>query len=340
MKKSEINPERRNFLRMLGLAGAGTVIAAAAAPVMFSERFSPSLHQARQTRTMMSTYVQLTVLDESKAKAEDAINGAFAEMARLEEMLTRFSASSPLAVLNDTGRLTGAPTELMQVLNASAQLYALSGKHFDITILPLLNTVESTMRAGVSLDSHNLAEASELVGFGKMSLAGNSVNFTRPGMAVTLDGIAKGYIVDRAVEGLAAAGIKHALVNAGGDMRALNGKQGGQGWQILVQDPANANGHLAQLELNNRAVATSGNYEAYFDKAKLFGHIVNPITPGLAAKNASASIMAPTCMQADALATAAFAMELNAALALAKAKPELGALLVEQNGSQHSLRFS
>lgn len=340
MKKSVVNPERRNFLRMLGLAGAGTVVAAAAAPMVFSDRFSSTLHQARQTRNLMNTYVQVTVLDKSAAKAEEAINNVFVEMARLEEVLTRFSASSAVAQLNASGKVGGAPREVMEVLAEARQLHQVSQGNFDITVLPLLNAVEAKVRAGHMLDSHDLAAASELVGFDKMAFSGGSINMSRSGMGITLDGIAKGYIVDKAIASLRAQGIEHALVNAGGDMRALGGKGSGQGWQILVQDPANKNNHLAKIELNDRAVATSGNYEAYFDSAKLFGHIVNPGAPASPATLASSSVIAPTCTMADGLATAVFVMGYKGGLAMINNNPKLGAMVIDHAGAQHSVRFA
>ena len=338
MKKSEINPERRNFLRMLSLAGAGTVVAAA--PIMFSERFSSQLYQARQTRTLMGTYVQMTVLDKSVARAEDAVNDTFVEMARLEEMLTRFSATSPLAELNASGRVSGTPAELMQVLAAAGQIYRISQGHFDVTILPLLNAVESQVKSGTRLDSQDLAQIQELVGFERLAVSGNSVSLGRVGMAVTLDGIAKGYIVDQAIIYLQARGIKNALVNAGGDLRALGGKENGQGWQILVQDPANKNAYLTRLAINDQAVATSGNYEAYFDQAKLFGHIVNPDAPLEPAAATSATVLASTCTVADAMATALFVMGAEDGLSMIKDQAQLGAFLVERSGQCHQLRFA
>lgn len=345
MKKPEVNPDRRNFLRMLGLAGAGTVVAAAAAPIMFSERFSGQLHQVRQTRTLMSTYVQITALDGSAAKAEDAVNNVFADMARLESLLTRFNSSSPVAELNRQGKVANAPAEMLEVLAAAGKVHQASSGRFDVTILPLMEAVQASAQsgarfAGQDLASQDLASAASLVGFDKLSISGQSVSLARSGMAITLDGIAKGYIVDKAIACLADKGIKHALVNAGGDMRALGGKSDNSGWQILVQDPADKNAYLAKLEINNKAVATSGNYEAYFDQARMFGHIVSPATPAQSAGLTSASVVAPTCMVADALATALFASGDKNALNIISGQSQLGGMVVERSGRQHSLRFA
>jgi thiamine biosynthesis lipoprotein len=307
---------------------------------MFSDRFSADLRQARQTRTMMGTYVQVTVLDPSAAKAEDAVAEVFAEMARLETMLTRFSSTSPVAELNRSGRLPGAPQELLEVLAAAGQFHQASQGNFDVTVLPLLHELKSQISAGHALDRRQLAAAGQLVGFDKLRRSGRNLSFTRSGMAITLDSIAKGYIVDKGIERLSALGVEHALINAGGDIRALNGKGDGRGWQVLVQSPQDKTAYIASLEIDNRAVATSGNYEAYFDQNKVFGHIINPASPGQAALSASASVLAPTCVAADALATAMFVMGAEAGAAMIAAQPQCGSLLVDSNGLQHQVRFA
>jgi thiamine biosynthesis lipoprotein len=246
-------------LRLAGLAGAGSVLAAAGGTVLFSERFNQELHQSRQTRPLMGTYVQITVLDKSAARAEDALNNAFTEMARLENILTRFNSASPLAVLNSTGRLSGAPAEMMEVLAASRLAWQNSGGAFDVTILPLLNTVESRVRANQSLSGAEALPARQLVGMEKLKVNGTNLSFDRSGMSITLDGIAKGYIVDKAAASLSRQGVSHALVNAGGDIRALGDKGEGRGWSIRVQDPVDKNAFVSEFSLTGRAVATSGN---------------------------------------------------------------------------------
>jgi thiamine biosynthesis lipoprotein len=289
---------------------------------------------------MMGTYVQVTVLDPSVAKAEDAVAEAFAEMVRLEAMLTRFASDSPVTELNRSGRLSGAPQELLEVLAAAGQFHQASQGSFDVTVLPLLNELESQLSAGRALDQRRLEAAGELVGFGKLVRNGRDLSFAQSGMAITLDSIAKGYIVDKGIERLSALGLQYALVNAGGDIRALNGKGAAEGWQVLVQSPQDKNAYIASLSLDNRAVATSGNYEAYFDQNKELGHIINPASPGQAAPTVSASVLAPSCVAADALATAMFVMGAEAGAAMIAANPQCGSLLLDGNGRQHRLRFA
>ena len=95
-------------------------------------------------------------------------------------------------------------------------------------------------------------------------------------MGITLDGIAKGLIVDWAAEELTRRGIDHFLINAGGDIRVAGGKGDGAPWRIAIRDPKSSDSYAAVIRLRDGAIATSGNYEVYFDREKLYHHIVSP----------------------------------------------------------------
>ena len=157
------------------------------------------------------------------------------------------------------------------------------------------------------------------------------IRFAREGMGITLDGIAKGYIVDRAVSLLESRGIKHALINAGGDIRALGDKGRGRPWKIAIHNPAHKNRVMHTISLKGRAVATSGDYENYFDPAKKFHHIVDPETGLSPQKFASVSVLAPSLAVADALATAAFIPAYEYARNFIKVGPDMEALWIDRN---------
>jgi len=330
--------DRRSFLKWAGMAGGGALVAVAV-PTVFSQRFNRELHQVRHTRLMMGTFVQITTLDPSQERAAEAVERAFTQMARLESLLTRFDANSPVGQLNDTGRLDGPPPELLQVLAGAQQVHRATHGAFDITVLPLLTALESSVSAGQVSDPARLKAAAELVGLEHLQAGQRSVRLTRSGMGITLDGIAKGYIVDQGLAALSQAGVTRALINAGGDIRSLGVNRQGQPWQVAVQDPAKKDGVLTVIGLQDRAVATSGNYEVYFDNQKLFGHILDPKEAGVPSQAASVSITAPTAMMADAMATAVFALGARRGMEVLEARAELGAYVLDRQGSRRSLRF-
>ena len=149
-------------------------------------------------------------------------------------------------------------------------------------------------------------------------------------MRITLDGIAKGYIVDAASSILMSCGIENHLINAGGDIKAIGIRDDGEPWKVAIQDPLKENNHLDVIELTDAAVATSGNYENYFDREKMFHHIVNPKTGLSPFLNTSASVIAPTVMEADVLATSLLIMESVDGIRLIDSFPRCEALIISR----------
>ncbi len=276
-------------------------------------RFPWSARRVASVRRSMSTFVAVTVEDRSRQRAEEAIGRAFDEMDRLAALLTRFEASSALAVLNDCGRLADPPPELWTVLARALELHALTGGAFDPTVAPLVDLYQVHFAAhGGPPDHAELREVLALVGAAGVRLERGALRLDRAGMALTLDGIAKGYVVDRMVETLAAHGIRHALVNAGGDLRALGGRADGRPWRVGVQHPRRSEAILDVVALADAAVATSGDYVRCHDLERRYHHTLVPATGRSPEAIASVSVRAGGAMEADALATAVFVMGLPA----------------------------
>ena len=145
-------------------------------------------------------------------------------------------------------------------------------------------------------------------------------------MKITLDGIAKGYIVDKASKILLDHVIKRHLINAGGDIKAVGLRDDMQPWRVAIQDPKKRNNHLDVIDLTDGSVATSGNYENYFDRDMLYHHIADPKTGLSPVTTSSASVIAPTATDADALATALMVME-----------PEKGTMFIDSLAGYESL---
>ena len=154
----------------------------------------------------------------------------------------------------------------------------------------------------------------------------------KEGMGITLDGIAKGYIVDRAGEVLAAKGIVNHLINAGGDILTNGVAAKGKPWTVAIQDPAKHKQYPDVIQLASGAIATSGNYEVFYDKEKVFHHIVDGrsgISPEI---SASVTVKADTVMDADALATSVFVMQPTLGINFINSQPDCECLVVGNNG--------
>jgi thiamine biosynthesis lipoprotein len=131
-------------------------------------------------------------------------------------------------------------------------------------------------------------------------MLGNTIKFNKKDMGITLAGIAKGYAVDRAIETLKKNHIKHALVNGGGDIRALGGKTDDLPWKVGLRHPFNKSKIMATVELKNRAIATSGAYQ------RLYNDLIHSKDGRPAQEIVSSTIITEKTIDADVLATAFF----------------------------------
>lgn len=327
------NSSRRRFLGQLGVAAGCAALAPTltALPVMAA----PKAKASSETRLLMGTVVTINALGPSTQRAEAAIGQAFEEVTRLVDIFSRFDAGTAVAALNTHGHLRHAPVELVEVLAHSASLHRHSGGAFDVTITPVVELLKHSHGAPAKGE---LTEALALVNAGRLRVDGHNIRLGS-GMAVTLDGVAKGYIADAAATELRRLGMEHFLVDAGGDIRVQGSAEGvrdGRPWRVAIQDPHKQDDYPAIVELATGALATSGGYEVSFDTARKAHHLVAPGTGRSPQHVMSVSAQAPTVMQADGLATALSVLPVKEALALTASLPQHECLLVTASGAQLS----
>jgi thiamine biosynthesis lipoprotein len=287
-------------------------------------------------RPAMGTFVSVTALSRSQDRAEEAIGLAFQEMDRLIKLFNRYDGASAVSYLNREGVLESAPPEVFTVVSRALFYHELSRGAFDISVKPLVDLFTDSFgrERPVEPSQEQMVEALELVGSGNIELSRRAIAFRREGMGVTLDGIAKGFIVDRVAESLGGQGLENLLINAGGDIRTAGTKEEKQPWTVAVQDPTKNGEFPDVIHLSDGAVATSGNYEVYFDRQRTFHHIVSSRTGRSPNLNASVSVVAPNSMAADALATTAFVMEPDDGLAFIDALRGCECLIIDKDGRE------
>jgi FAD:protein FMN transferase len=303
-------PTRRDFL----VLGAG-IFAISAAGVSVQRR-----RLVRRTVPVMGTIAEIAVVARDERHAHAAITAAFAELHGVERLMTRFNGSSDIGRAN--AGAYGAPVVVSAataaVIAEGVRWAALDGSAFDPCIGRAAELWDVTRRteppqhdAVRALAGRSLYRGLELGRSG----AGDVVVFRDRDMALDLGGIAKGYAVDRAVATLREWGVTDALVNAGGDLYALGRSADGDAWQVGIRSPADPDRLSGSLPLTDRGVATSGDYEQYFDHAgRRYHHLLDPATAApRIARTHSLTVTADTCMSADAAATAAYGLEPAAA---------------------------
>lgn len=328
---------RRRFLQRLSVAGAA-LAAGTLLPFSFPARMALAALERepealRETRLLMGTHVTIALHDPSRTRAEEALGRAFAEMERLIAVLDRHNASTAMAVLNDHGSLPHAPVELATVLKAARRFSMVSGHAFNPAVAPLVDLYKDAQTAGKKPDPADRAAALALCKPGAIHMQDGNIQLQRQGMRLTLDGIAKGYIADAASASLLKAGVTNHMINAGGDIRTQGVSPLGTPWSIGVENPAGVAAPVAVICLSGQGIATSGGYRSFFSQDGRHHHLMNHRTGG-SPDIASVSVIAPTAMQADALATALSLLPPAAALRFMKSQGNASCLIIDGNSNR------
>lgn len=282
---------RRDFLRGL-LLGGGALVGIGLLPGTVRALALPEAAPYARTELFMGTFVRVQIAGCGQAQASEAAEHALGLGRRLAALYDRHDGGSPVSVLNTQGSLDGAPAELCSLLEQAAAIHART-PHFDISVLPLLQWRQA---AGAGPDATADKALRELVDARAIRVDGSRIRLLRQGMGITLDGIAKGAVVDAISAELLRRGCPNHLVDAGGDIVARGTAGGGRPWTIAVEDPEKRGRYPAVLPLRDQAIATSGNYE------QSGGHLCDPRS-GAVSRLRSCSVVAGRCSLADALAT-------------------------------------
>jgi thiamine biosynthesis lipoprotein len=230
-------------------------------------------------------------------EAPQLVAAARAEIGRLESIFSLYRADSALMRLNSAGRLADPPPELLELLGVCAAMHAATEGMFDPTIQPLWTLFALSYAEGAIPDAASISEAHASIGWRAVRYSTAEVTFARDGMALSLNGIAQGFIGDRIAALLAAEGLTDALIDTG-EIRALGGRPDGGPWRVgLDSDPA-------PVPLRDRALATSAPLGTVFDAAGRVGHIFDPRTGRPGGRWQSVTVTAPHAAVADALSTA------------------------------------
>ena len=281
--------------------------------------------------------INLWVGEGAPAQAGTAIEAAFAEIERLEQIMSEWRPSSELSQLNDNAGGPAKPLspELFEVLQRSKVIAEATDGAFDPTFHAVgqLWHFEPGARPPAP---EQIAAKLELVGWRGIELDPNTGagRLARAGMKVGLGAIAKGYAVDRASQVLVQHGFANHVVEAGGDTY-VSGSKAGAPWKVGIQRPDRP-GSLAAIPATDIAIVTSGDYQRFLDfDGKRYAHILDPRTGWPLDESASAqsvTLTAVNATDADAYATAVAVMGPEKGMAFVEAHPGLGAVLLTRSG--------
>ncbi|MFW0861215.1 MAG: FAD:protein FMN transferase [Dethiobacter sp.] len=293
-----------------------------------------------RTEFLMDTVVETMIYTANIKAGENALAAASSEAVRLEAILDRHRAGSELKAINLLAGKEPLSVSADTFANISLALEVgrLSSGSFDLTVAPLLELWGFATGKTIVPSQQELAKVLPLVDYRRVRLTeeGMQVFLENDGMKLDLGGIAKGYIVDKAVEVLQAAGISSGTVDAGGDIRVIGSKPDGSPWRIGIRHPRERRELVAIVELRDEAIVTSGDYERYFTVAgQRYHHLLDPQTGMPARGLTSVTIVAPNAFTADVYSTAVFVMGQERGMALVESLPELEAIIITEDGQIH-----
>ena len=290
---------RRRFLFIGAVLGT-----AAAMPPAFAAR------PIRWSGQALGAHARIELIGANERDAPAMFQDMESEIARLEAIFSLYKADSVLTKLNRDGVLFDPPPELVELLSLSQSVHRLSGGLFDPTVQPLFAFYANWFAHD---RRRHLPTAGQLqpvlanVGMDKVSFDDRHVRFERPGMALTFNGIAQGYITDRIAARLRDRGFGNTLLDIG-EIQAIGRGLDGEGWRIGIQKAPQSNDIAERLTLSDRAVATSMMLGTTLDRGQTAGHILHPALGLVPRYNNRASVIHRSAALADGLSTAAILM--------------------------------
>lgn len=281
---------RRRFVAITAAFGAGT--------------FLPTTPGARAERVYWSGFAMgasasLSIVGMRRRDAEKLIGEVRNELERLEAIFSLYRTDSAIVQLNRNGYLDAPPLDFLALLSLVNTIHEATEGAFDPTVQPLWRLLAETQGAPAASD---LVAARGLTGWPKVRIASDRVSFSRPGMALTLNGIAQGYATDRIASLLRAAGITNVLISVG-EIAALGTNENRQSWDVGIAEREDKPEEEC-VSLTDLAIATSAPYGTVLSEDGRTGHILDPHTNFSPARWRRVSVIHPSAAIADGLSTA------------------------------------
>ena len=298
----------------------------------------PESSAHRRSQFLMGTLVEISVYEKDKDLAQLAIQNAFDEIQRMEKLMSTHIPTSEISQINQSAglRTVSVSPEVLEVIRRALYWAEQTDGALDVSIGPVHELWDFDGDHPALPDKNTLAQELLKVDYRKIQIESQTVFLMDKGMRLHLGAIAKGYAVDQAINILQDSNIRHALINAGGDLKTLGKRPDQTAWKIGLQHPRRPESILASFSLTEKAVATSGDYQKYFDHEGIrYHHILNPKTGYPVTGVMSATVVAKTVMDADSLSTALFVMGAKKGLAFIDSLKDAEGLIMNQDKSPH-----
>jgi len=292
-----------------------------------------------KTESIMGTDVTITVVARTVEEGEAAIDAGMAELRRLDAMMSLYKNDSEITRVNLAAgkHPVKVSPEMIEVVEDAEVVSKLSGGVFDVTIGPLVVLWQMRLKEGKIPTDGEIARIRPLVNYRNIEVdrKASTIFLKRPGMIMDFGGM-KGYTADRAADVIRKRGITNAIIAVAGDIWVMGHREDGKPWRIGVQHPREKDKTLAVLDLSDKYISTSGDYERYvIRKNKRYHHIIDPRTGKPSKGVISATLIGNKGAFIDPLTKAPFILGPEKGLEIVK-KVGAEAIIVDEEGKVYT----
>ena len=300
-KRSKSTVTRRRFMIMASAIGALPAMPAVAFAL------NGGMQSVNWTGAALGAEASIQLFHRDPEWARGQLDRCQQEIYRLESLFSLYQPNSAVSRLNADGHLDNPDIEFLNLLSLAKSFSQQTNGLFDVTIQPLwklyVDHFSNKNADPAGPKASEIRAVLETVGSSKINLRTARIGFEKPGMAITLNGIAQGYITDRIAMLLKAAGFENVLVSLG-ENYALGGKPDGRPWRVGILSPKDGKTIATKVNLANKALATSGGYGSPFSLHSTANHLLNPLTGECAEFSRSVTVISSSATLADMASTA------------------------------------
>ena len=292
-----------------------------------------------RAQMQMGTLVKITAVAQSESVAQAAVTAGFAEIRRLEDLLSTWVPTSELSRVNTSAGVKPVyvSPETMTVVQRAIQAAEMTDGGFNITIGPVVdawNVIEGK-RIPTESELEALRPLVDLMSV-HVDVRKQTIFLAKAGMRIDVGGIGKGYAADQAVMAMKKAGASAGVVALSGDIKAFGQLPGGKRFPVGIQHPRQEESVLVWIDLQDEAISTAGDYERFFERDGVrYHHILDPHTLQPARSCQSVTVVAREGIWADGLDTGIFVMGVESGMRLVEALPDVEAVIVDDEGVVH-----
>ncbi len=265
----------------------------------------------QKTESIMGTEVTITVVAKSEAEGSAAIDAGMAEIRRFDRMMSLYKDDSEITKANLAAgkRPVRVSPEMIEVVEEANRISELTNGAFDVTVGPLVVLWQMRLKQGKAPSDREIANIRQRVNYKNIVInkKESTIFLKKPNMIMDFGGVAKGYAADKVAELLKKRGIENAIVALAGDIRVIGKRPDGSPWRVGVQHPREKDKALTILDLSDKYISTSGDYERYkVIKKKRYHHIIDPRTGEPSEGMQSVTLVSDRGAIGDPLTTALF----------------------------------